>query len=262
MSTEGAVMVASKGRRWSSWAGPALLAILSQTGTGVLAGEPRAGGPDVQCAMVVRTYLERAPLMRRSDEQIVRMLDAGRYQQADSALRTAVSRYPDAWAGYVLGSLYAAGLGVPRNAGSAFHWYLWSAERGNRFAQRQVANAYLDGEGTERNTAKAAYWFRIGIAPFQLAIMYNSLSEIYAKGQLAPVNPPKASYYLDKGLTELRELAREPNGEAAYYLGLAYERGRGVPRDRLEAVGYLCRAAALQYAPAVTAIRHLRGQSK
>ena len=251
-------MVASNGRRWSRWAAPLVLAILSWTGTGVLAGEPHARGAGVQCGMVVRTYLQRAPAMRRSDEQIVRLLDTRRYQQADSALRSAVRRYPDAWAGYALGNLYAAGLGVPRNAGSAFHWYLWSAERGNRFAQRQVANAYLDGEGTERDAAKAAYWFRIGVAPFQLAKMYSSLSEIYARGQLAPVNRAKAGYYLDKGLTELRDLAREPNGEAAYYLGLAYEHGQGVPRNRAEAAGYLCRAAALQYAPAVTAIRHLR----
>ena len=255
-------MIAWSGRRWSRWATPMLLAILSQTGTGVSAAEAPARGAGVQCGMVVRTYLRRAPTIRRADEQIVRLLDTRRYQQADSALRNAVSQYPDAWAGYALGNLYAAGLGVPRNAGSAFHWYLWSAERGNRFAQRQVANAYLDGEGTERNAAKAAYWFRIGIAPFQLAKMYNGLSEIYAKGQLAPVNPAKAAYYLDKDLTELHELAREPNGEAAYYLGLAYERGRGVPRDQAKSVGYLCRAAALQYAPAVTAIRHLRGRLK
>jgi len=252
-------MVASNGRRWSNWAAAALLAVLSQTGTGVSAAASRVGGMDVQCGMAVRTYLQRAPVMRRSDEQIVRLLDAGRYQQADSALRNAVSQYPDAWAGYALGNLYAAGLGVPRDAGSAFHWYLWSAERGNRFAQRQVANAYLDGDGTKRNAAGAAYWFRIGIAPFQLAKMYDSLSETYARGRLAPVNRAKAGYYLDKGLSELRELAREPNGEAAYYLGLAYERGQGVPRDRAKAVRYLCRAAALQYGPAVAAIGRLRG---
>ncbi|MGH8289929.1 MAG: SEL1-like repeat protein [Steroidobacteraceae bacterium] len=59
-------------------------------------------------------------------------------------------------------------------------------------------------------------------------------------------------------MTELRELARGPNGAAAYYLGMAYEYGDGVRRDRARALRYFCRAAALQYAPALTAIRHLR----
>ena len=61
-------------------------------------------------------------------------------------------------------------------------------------------------------------------------------------------------------LADLRALAKEPNGEAAYYLGLAYEYGDGVPRDRTKALGYLCRAASLQYAAAMTAIRRLQGQ--
>lgn len=250
-------MAASNGRHWSGWVALLLLlGILSRTGNAVLAAEPRAGAQDTHCRTVVRDFLRRAPLMRRSDEQIVGLLDAKRYRQAAAALHDAVSRYPDAWAGYALGNLYAAGLGVQRNADTAFHWYLWSAERGSPFAQRRVANAYLDGEGTERDATKAAYWFRIGIAPSQLVRIYH-LSATYAKGDLAPVNQVKARYYLQKDLTELRSLATEPNAEAAYYLGLAYEHGQGVTRDRAEAVRYLCRAAALQYAPAVTAIRRL-----
>ncbi|MGH8200901.1 MAG: tetratricopeptide repeat protein [Steroidobacteraceae bacterium] len=130
------------------------------------------------------------------------------------------------------------------------------------FAQRQVANAYLDGEGTQRNIAAAAYWFRIGIAPFQVARMYYSLSQTYVEGHLAPVNHDKEIYYRDKSLTELRALAKDPNAEAAYYLGLAYEHGDGVPRDRTKAVGYLCRAASLQYASAITALRRLQGHSQ
>jgi hypothetical protein len=219
--------------------------------------------PDLTpCQAVVTGFLARAPLMRRTDEGIVRLLDGQHYRQAASALRIAVSRYPDAWAGNALGDLYAAGLGVPRSAQNAFHWYLWSAQRGDRFAQRQVANAYLDGEGTQRSAADAAYWFRIGVAPFQIARMYYSLSETYAKDHLTPVVQSKVSYYRDAGLADLRALAKEPNGEAAYYLGLAYEYGDGVPRDRTKALGYLCRAASLQYAAAMGAIRRIQGQGQ
>lgn len=248
---------------WSGTAALVLLVILSRAGSGALAaGRHTATDVTGRCQRIVRDYLQRAPLMRRSDDRIARLLDERHYRQADSALRDAVSHYPDAWAADTLGNSYAAGLGVPRSAENAFRWYLWSAERGDRFAQRQVANAYLDGDGVERNAAAAAYWFRIGIAPFQLARMYSSLSETYAKGHLAPVNRGKADYYRNEALSELRSLAREPNAEAAYYLGLAYEKGQGVPRNRAKAVGFLCRAASLQYAPAVSAIRHLREPSE
>lgn len=82
------------------------------------------------------------------------------------------------------------------------------------------------------------------------------------EAHLAPVNRSKAGYYLDKSVTDSRELSRDPNGEAAYYPGLDHEYGHGVPRDRAKAVAYFCRAASLQYAPATTAIRHLQGQSQ
>ena len=231
-------------------------------GTRLLAAMPRAAADIGRCQASVRNFLALAPVERRSDERIARLLDARRYRQAASALRIAASHRADAWAGYTLGNLYAAGLGVRRSAARAFRWYLWSAKRGDRFAQQRVANAYLDGEGTQRNADEAAYWFRIGIAPFELARMYYGLSQTYARGHLAPVNRGKESYYLDKSLADLRELAKEPNGEAAYYLALAYEYGDGVALDRTKAMGYLCRAAALQYAPAVGAIRRLQKEAQ
>jgi TPR repeat protein len=251
-------MPSSNRRHWIRCAAPVVAAVLAAAG-GPLLAAGRAGPGLTPCQALVSGYLARAPLMRRADDGIARLLNGGHYDQAAAALRRAVSQYPDAWAGNALGDLYAAGLGVRRSAVEAFRWYLWSAKRGDRFAQRQVANAYLDGEGTQRNTAAAAYWFRIGIAPFQLARMDYGLSGTYADGKILPVNRRKAAYYLDKSLTELRALAKEPNGEAAYYLGLAYEYGDGVPRSRPQAIAYLCRAAALQYPAAMGAIRRLQG---
>ena len=222
----------------------------------------RPSGPLGQCQAVVRRFGVHARLVRRSNDRAARLIDAHRYRQAALALRSAASRYGDAWAGDALGHLYAAGLGVPRSAGAAFHWYLWAARRGDRFAQRQVANAYLDAQGTVRDPAAAAYWFRIGIAPWQLAAMYHGLSQTYTRGRLVPANRSKAAFYREKSLVELRRLATQPNGAAAYLLGLAYERGQGVARDRTKALAYLCRAASLQYAPAVAAIRKLEGASR
>lgn len=252
-------MPSSTPRRCIRRTGLVLAALLLPAGGATCASEPPPPVGGSQCQTVVSNFLARQPIMRRSDESIARLLDERHYPQAAMALRSAVSRYQDAWAAYALGDLYAAGLGVHRSADEAFRWYLWSAERGNRLAQQQVANAYLNGDGTQRNANRAIYWFRIGIAPFQLARMYHSLSQVYASGHLAPADRDKSDYYLDKSLDELRALAKEPNGEAAFYLGLAYEHGDGVPRDRTKAVGYLCRAASLQYPSAPAALRRLQG---
>jgi hypothetical protein len=254
-------MLSLNRRSWARRSVPVLVAILLAVATRVAAAAPRAPLGVIPCQTVISDFLARAPIMGRSDERTVQLLDGRHYREAASALRSAVSRYPDAWAGQALGDLYAAGLGLPRSAPEAFRWYLWSAQRGDRFAQRLVANAYLNGDGTQRNAAAAAYWFRIGVAPFQLAWMYHGLSQTYTDGILAPVNRAKAAYYLDESLTELRQLAKEPNGEAAYYLGLAYEYGDGVPRNRTQAIAYLCRAGSLQYAAAIGALRRLQGRS-
>jgi len=84
-----------------------------------------------------------------------------------------------------------------------------------------IAPDYLHGEGTKRNAAADAYWFRTGIAPRQLDKMYFSLAQTYAEGHLAPLDRSKSGYYLGKGLTNLRDLAKDSNGEAAYCVGLA-----------------------------------------
>jgi len=253
-------VLSSTWRIWTRRTALLLAITLLAAGSRLSAAGHPAPVDTIPCQTLVSNYLTNAPLIRRSDDRIARLLDGRHYGQAVSALRRAVSRHPDAWAGLALGNLYAAGLGVPRSAADAFRWYLWSARRGNRFAQREVANAYLDGEGTKRNAAAAAYWFRVGIDPFQVARMYYSLSRTYAEGRLVPVNHDKETYYRDKSLADLRALVKEPNGEAAYYLGLAYAHGDGVPRDQARAVGYLCRAASLRYVAAVAAIRHLQGR--
>lgn len=250
-------MLPSNRRRVNGLTPLFLAAFLLPAGSAAFAAARPSGARTAPCQALVRSFLARAPAMRRSDERIARLLNERHYASADSALRAAAVRNGDAWAGYTLGHQYAAGLGVARSAATAFRWYLWAARRGNRFAQRDVANAYLHGQGTKRDPAAAAYWFRIGIAPWQLAVIYHGLAQTYLRGHLAPVNRAKADYYLKESLAVLRRLATEPNGEAAYYLGLAYEHGDGVPRNRAKAMRYLCRAASLRDTKAITEIHRL-----
>ncbi len=230
-----------------------LMLVMPPPAAGVaLASAPPAAAET--CNADAQRYLGRLPAERAGERRIIGLLDARQYRQAIAALRSAVARYGDRWAGYTLGHLYAAGLGVRRSAKTAFHWYLWSAERGDHFAERRLANAYLNGVGVRRDPARAAYWFRLGVAPYELARSDYWLAERYASGTLAPVNRAKEKYYLEQSLRILRELARKPNGEADFDLGRAYAGGYGVPRSRSKALGYFCRALALRYWPAAKRI--------
>ncbi|MGH8290424.1 MAG: tetratricopeptide repeat protein [Steroidobacteraceae bacterium] len=225
-----------------------------------LASAPRVAAGT--CHAATQRYLARLPAIRAAERQIVGLLNAKHYQSAIPALRSAVTRYGDAWAGVTLGHLYDAGLGVRRSAKTAVRWYLWSAERGNRYAQRQLADAYLNGVGVGRSATRAGYWFRIGVAPYELARSDYWLAETYASGTLAPVNRLKERYYLDESLGILRKLAREPNGEADFDLGRAYAGGHGAARDRTQALRYFCRALALGYGPAAARIRKLEQRNR
>jgi TPR repeat protein len=259
-------MLSAIQRRWSHRAAFALLAVLPLAAPAHPA-QPQRRTPErvahhlLTCRLAARTLLARAPLVRRIDRRIVALLDAKHYRRAATAPPTAARRHADAWAGYTLGGLYANGLGVARNARLAFHWYLWAAKRGNRFAQRQVANAYLNGTGTPRNTAAAAHWFRLGIAPWQLAVTYGELAQTYARAHLVAANRAKVAYYTAKSVADLRALARAPNAQADYYLGLDYALGRGVHRNRTRAAGYLCRAVLLRDTRAAAALVHLHRRS-
>ncbi len=253
-------------RRWFLAAALALLGTAALAARAAAVPRPelarRATAGIDACRAAARTLLMGAPRVRRIDQRIESLIDARRYRQAVVALRNAARRQKDAWAGYALGGLYAAGLGVARNAHTAFQWYLWAARHGNHFAQRQVANAYLNGVGTRRNPRAAAYWFRIGMAPWQLAGAYRDLAQTYARGHLVPVNGAKVAYYTARSIAELRVLARGPNADANDLLGLAYAYGRGVRRNRAKAFSHLCRAVGLRDPRAAAALLHLQAQPR
>ncbi|OFA16350.1 hypothetical protein A4U49_07935 [Acidithiobacillus ferrivorans] len=202
-------------------------------------------------------YLAHAKAMHAADIRIVGLLNAKAYRQAAPRLERTAKQYDDAWAGFALGNLYAAGLGVAKSQTRAFHWYLWSAKAGDRSAQRQVANAYLNGDGVTRNPAQAAYWFRMGMAVPQLVNSNYWLAKTYDKGRGVPKNAAKYQYYLQHSQRILRSLNTEPNGAATYDMGLSYAYGHGAPRDRAKALQWLNRALKLHYAPAAVAIHRL-----
>lgn len=203
-------------------------------------------------------YTKDAQAIGVANHHIVQLLNQKKYAEAIPMLCKAAVTNGDAWAGLTLGNLYTAGFGVPRSEREAFHWYLWSAEQGDRAAQRKVANAYLNGVGVKANAQKAAYWFTIGMAVPQVVNSDYWLGKTYAGGHLVPANASKASYYLQRSQTLLQRLAREPdNGAAAYEMGISYLYGNGVPKNREEARYWLERAIALHYGKAAVVLHHM-----
>ncbi len=65
----------------------------------------------------------------------------------------------------LLGDFYRSGTGVGKDMSEAVRWYSLAAERGDRFAARDLAKLYYQGDGVARDfqqflawTAKAAEW--------------------------------------------------------------------------------------------------------
>jgi TPR repeat protein len=60
---------------------------------------------------------------------------------------------------YALGSMYAAGHGVPQDFKLAMKWFQAAARYGRPDAEYKIGLMYLEGVGTERNPRRAINWF-------------------------------------------------------------------------------------------------------
>ncbi|MBU2738893.1 tetratricopeptide repeat protein [Acidithiobacillus concretivorus] len=105
-------------------------------------------------------------------KKIIALLNKGAYNQTIPMLINAVKSDRDSWAADTLGNLYLAGLGVKQNQELAFNWFSIAAKLGSIPAQRQLVNAYMNGNGVNQNPSESAYFFRKYLAPLQWAGAY------------------------------------------------------------------------------------------
>lgn len=61
---------------------------------------------------------------------------------------------------YQLGNLYLQGLGVQNDLKKAFYWYEKASLQEHAQSQHNVGLFYMQGEVVERNKDKALFWFR------------------------------------------------------------------------------------------------------
>ena len=159
----------------------------------------------------------------------------------------------------LLGTMYAEGLGVPKDAIKAFEWYHKAANQGDAEAQFYLGLMYATGRGVTKNEIRAYAWFNISAArnyrdaavrrdalekamtAEQRAAAQNHLGEMYAIGIGVPKDATKAvEWYL--------KAAAQGDTEAQYTLGLMYETGgmntrSRVPKDEAKAAEWYRKAA-------------------
>lgn len=80
---------------------------------------------------------------------------------------------------YALGSMYAAGHGVPMDLKEALKWFRKAASYGRPDAQYKIGLMYDDGLGLKQNYRKALNWYGksaksgFGLAQIKIGQMYN-----------------------------------------------------------------------------------------
>jgi len=131
---------------------------------------------------------------------------------------------------YGVGSLYAGGLGVPRDPAAAFRWFERAARHDHGAAQTAIGSAYAKGDGVEADYVEAKAWLEKA-ASKGYPVAEERLAWLYCHGYGVPKDLAKA--------IELYESASNLGNPAAKYaLAELHERGEGVGSD-------ICRATQL-----------------
>lgn len=143
---------------------------------------------------------------------------------------------------HLLGTLYVAGVGVPKDLNRARELFQKAADAGNADAENALGEMLHSGQaGTVDDTA-AVSWFMKATAQNHKSAMAN-LGFMYARGLGVPKDEKKAVE-----LTQAAAKALVPAAE--HNLGWMYETGTGVQKNLKEAVHWYLMAAEQGYGPA------------
>ena len=128
----------------------------------------------------------------------------------------------------LLGELYANGLGVGRDDGTAARWYQLAATRGDRDAVFALAMFKFQGRAGPRDRDQAAKLLAQAANLGHPAAAYD-LALLYLQGEQFPQDFKRAAELFGIG-------SRAGNAVAQYALATLYKEGRGVPKDEREAM--------------------------
>lgn len=149
--------------------------------------------------------------------------------QAASWYRTAADQ-GNATAQEALALLYDRGMGVPMDAVQATSWYRKAAEQGRASAQLTLGLRYEMNKGVRQDFKQAAFWFR------KAADQGNASAQYFLASQYTYSGPQHIGQDYAQAAFWYRKAAEQGMEAAMSGLGHAYERGEGIPVDRVEAL--------------------------
>jgi TPR repeat protein len=170
----------------------------------------------------------------------------------------------------LLGEMHFEGKGIPQSDAEGLKWLKKAAENGDKAAQYKLSMRYRQGNGVEKDIIQAGYWY-LKVADqgdteaqaflVQSSLICNSKKDnptweeycLFAAG----ANDPNAQFtlgtYYDSGHYTGKDYRRsaewfQKSAEQGHILsqsmlGRAYDTGRGVPEDDIEAYAWLSLAA-------------------
>lgn len=162
-----------------------------------------------------------------------------------------------------LAKMFSAGQGGPKDEKLAMHFNLLAAEQGDSHAQSWLAAAYSAGELVPKDLNRAAHWLRKSAAQSD-ATGQMGAGVAFFKGDLVPQDDVEAVYWWRRGVEQghMRAVRRRLEildtratlevyqtervtslAYCEYFLGMAYEKGRGVPQDLAQALAWYREAA-------------------
>lgn len=178
---------------------------------------------------------------------------AQKYNEAVTWARQAANK-GDPWAMRALGVCYRDGQGVEKDEAQSLLWMQRGADRGDMPASLEVGKAYHLGKGVPVNHTLARAWY-------EAALLRNDQGEtardiranlgvLLMEGQGGPKDPARALAYFRQG-------AEAGHVMSIHYVGVAYERGEGVPKDAKLAEEWYEKAAAKNFEPAKAALQRI-----
>ncbi|MDR0890086.1 MAG: sel1 repeat family protein [Oscillospiraceae bacterium] len=134
-----------------------------------------------------------------------------------------------------LGDCYWDGEGIEKDYAKAVHWYLKAVEQGHADAQYKLGLLYHVGLGADKDYAKAVYWYEKAAVQGN-SNAQNSLGNCYKNGEGVESDNKKAAYWYEKA-------AEMGNADAQCNLALSYYMGTGVVQDYAKVVYWAKKAA-------------------
>ncbi len=141
----------------------------------------------------------------------------------------------DAKALFEIGSRYADGRGVDKDAKKAVEWYQKAADMGFAPAQFRLGSLYEKGIGVERSAEKAKTLYQLAAEQGNASAMHN-LAVLFAMGAAGPADNDSAAKWFVKA-------AEYGVKDSQYNLGILAAKGLGVPQNLEDSYKWFALAA-------------------